>query len=324
MIAHIDLPLDDPIDCWLLVREIAHAVVPNLNPKPAGIECIVAKKPLAIAVEGIGNLQPVERALTDEDVAYLQRVLPDLPALQIPYSEDVVEAFRHAFNGLTDRPDWEPVLLDESRYLREQDRIVTERWKVAGEHLRILQSWLDAGRIRAFHERHVPARELLVGTRIPRRDVLAYLHYWEIGHSVKEPVEASTLHEAEQGEAIAGTETGASADDAVVISGLTSRSSAGVRSIAARSQFVEPKLPAEGIVIAVQEIPAGRLLSIKEVADRIGIGESTLHDRMSPKSKYYDPTLPRKIRLGGTTVRYSEAELNAWLQARLAASSAKS
>jgi predicted DNA-binding transcriptional regulator AlpA len=321
MIAHIDLPHDDAIDCWLLAREIARAVVPDLDPKAAGIECIVAKKPLILEVGGVGGLQFAERELTDEDRVYLLRVLPGLPALNIPYSEDVAEAFLQAFNALADHPAWEPVLLDESRYLLEQDRIITERWKVAGGHLRILQNWLEAGRIRAFHGRHVPASELVIGTLIPRRDVLAYLDHWEIGHSVKEPIETLTVRGAAQSENAASNETGTLAEATVPDPNAASQKSGAARTIAARSDIVEEEVPVEQAVVPVQEIPTGPLLSIKDVIERTGISESMLHERMRPGSKYYDPTFPRKIKLGEKTVRYSEAELNVWLQARLTASS---
>ncbi|MGG1945926.1 AlpA family phage regulatory protein [Trinickia sp. NRRL B-1857] len=323
MIAHIDLPLDDPIDCWLLVREIARAAVPDLNPRAAGMECIVAKKPLALGVVGIGDLQFVERGLTDDDRAYLLRVLPGLPALQIPYSGDVAEVFLQAFRALPDRPAWEPVLLDESRYLREHDRIITERWTVASEHLRVLQNWLDTGRIRAFRGKHLPASEMLVGTLIPRRDVLVYLNYWDIAYSAKEPVEASTVYEAVPTKGVAASEMETPADVTVADAKPASRSTRTARRVPAQSEVVE-EVPVEQAVTPAQAIPAGPLLSIKDVSERTGIRESMLHERMRSGSKYYDPTFPRKIKLGEKTVRYSEAELNAWLQARLSATSGKS
>ena len=173
MTVSIELPLGDQIDCWLLVREIARAEVPDLNPKAAGIECLVAKKPVPVDVAGVGAIEFVERKLTNDDRAYLARVLPRLPVLQIPYSDDVIEAFLREFRALPDRPSWDPVLLTESRYLQEQARIVEERWALSSQHLQVLQQWLDSGRIRAFRGSHVPVNELLVGTLIPRRDVLA-------------------------------------------------------------------------------------------------------------------------------------------------------
>ncbi|CAH2792848.1 MAG: hypothetical protein PPHEINF_3639 [uncultured Paraburkholderia sp.] len=104
MTVPIELPLGDQIDCWLLVREIARAEVPDLNPKAAGIECLVAKKPAPVDVAGVGPIEFVEQKLTDDDRAFLARVLPRLPVLQIPYSDDVVEAFLREFRALPDRP----------------------------------------------------------------------------------------------------------------------------------------------------------------------------------------------------------------------------
>lgn len=322
MTVQIELPLGDQIDCWLLVREIARAEVPDLNPKAAGIECLVAKKPVPVDVAGVGPIEFVERELTDDDRAYLARVLPRLPALQIPYSDDVVEAFLREFRALPDRPSWDPVLLTQSRYLQEQARIIELRWALSSQHLQVLQQWLDSGRIRAFRGSHVPVNELLVGTLIPRRDVLAYLDYCEIPYTGQKAgaasVERDVQHdidvcasEAETREATAGREP--------------KRPPQFIRSaqqVALAQQDAVKQESTERVERQVQAITAGPLLDIQQVSERVNISVSMLYEKMNVASKYYDPRFPRKIQLTKRSVRYSQADVDAWIQACVSGPSA--
>lgn len=314
MPARVELPPDEVIDCWTLIREIGKAVVPDLNPNASGMECIIAKRPLPLGVIGVGNVQFVEERLTDDDRTYLRRVLPDLPALQVPYSNDVAQTFVGAFLALPDRPTWRPVLLTESRWLQESDRIIAAQWAVANQNLQVLQHWLDAGRIKAFRRKHVPVSELLVGTLIPRRDVLAYLDYCEIVYTGKEAAETSTMPEVKQGDDITASETETLEGKTVPAPKPVSRSA---RQVAAQPEVVKEE-PDEPAVLQAQVIPAGPLLDIKEVSERTGISVSMLHEKMKLGSKYHDPTFPAKINFGERTVRYSQRDVDAWIQSRLA------
>ncbi|MBB5501041.1 AlpA family phage regulatory protein [Paraburkholderia sp. MM5384-R2] len=322
MTAPIELPLGDQIDCWPLVRDIARAEVRDLNPKAAGIECIVAKKPDPVDVAGVGPIEFVERELTDDDHAYLLRVLPHLPALQIPYSDDVVEAFLRKFRALPDRPSWEPVLLTESRYLREHARIIEQRWELAGQHLQALQDWLDIGRIRAFRSRHVPTNELLVGTLVPRRDVLAYLDHCEIAYIGKKTAAASVEQEAKQGIGVVASKAETQEDSAVPEPRPASRSVRSAYWVAAVQPEVVKKELSEQAAPQAQAIPTGPLLDIKQVSERVGISVSMLHEKMKPASRYFDHKFPPKIQLTERTVRYSQAAVDAWIQACVSGPSA--
>lgn len=322
MTAPIELPLGDQIDCWILVREIARAEVPDLNPKAAGIECVVARKPAPVDVAGVGPIEFVERELTDDDRAYILRVLPHLPALQIPYSDDVVESFLREFRALPDCPSWEPVLLTESRYLQEHARIIEDRWVLADQHLQVLQQWLDTGRIRAFRGRHVPTNELLVGTLVPRRDALAYLDYCEIPYIGKKTAAASVEHEAKQVIDVVTSKPETREDSVVSEPRPASRSVRSADQVAAVQPEVVKKEPSEQPAPQAQAIPAGPLLDIKQVSERVNISVSMLHEKMKPASKYFDPTFPPKIQLTERTVRYSQASVDAWIQASVSGRSA--
>jgi predicted DNA-binding transcriptional regulator AlpA len=315
MTAPIELPPGDPIDCWLLVRDLARSEAPDLNPKAAGIECIVAKKPAPVDVAGVGPIEFVERELTDDDHAYLLKVLPRLPSLQIPYSNEVVEEFLREFRALPDRPSWEPVLLTESRYQREYARVIEQRWELAGQHLQALQHWLDTGRIRAFRGRHVPTNELLIGTLVPRRDILAYLDYCEIAYIGKKTAAASVEKEAKQGSGVVAGKGGPREDSAVAEPRPVSRTVRSAHEVAAVQPKVVEKEPSEQAVSQNRAIPTGPLLDIKQVSERVGISVSMLHEKMKPGSPYHDDRFPAKIYLSKRTVRYSQADLNAWIQA---------
>lgn len=73
----------------------------------------------------------------------------------------------------------------------------------------------------------------------------------------------------------------------------------------------------------MSEIKCGRsvprVLRLKQVQERLGLGRSTIYDRMNLKSPRYDSTFPRPIKLGVTAVGWLEADINSWIDARIAA-----
>jgi prophage regulatory protein len=62
------------------------------------------------------------------------------------------------------------------------------------------------------------------------------------------------------------------------------------------------------------------VLRIPACSKKIGLKRSAIYDKLTPKSPRYDPTFPRPIRLGARAVGFLEAELDTWLDARIAAS----
>lgn len=65
------------------------------------------------------------------------------------------------------------------------------------------------------------------------------------------------------------------------------------------------------------------ILRISEVCQRTGLSRSTVYDKQDPKSKRYDSTFPKKIRLSEKTVGWSEQEIGSWLVARKVVSDMK-
>lgn len=69
------------------------------------------------------------------------------------------------------------------------------------------------------------------------------------------------------------------------------------------------------------ERPSARVLRIKQVQERLGLGRSTIYDRMDPDSPRYDSTFPRPISLGISAVGWIESEIDQWIEARASARS---
>lgn len=57
-----------------------------------------------------------------------------------------------------------------------------------------------------------------------------------------------------------------------------------------------------------------RILRMKELAEYLGLAESTLWERIKEDSKYYDPDFPKKIRLGSGSVGWDSEAVDQWLK----------
>jgi prophage regulatory protein len=62
-----------------------------------------------------------------------------------------------------------------------------------------------------------------------------------------------------------------------------------------------------------------RVLRLKHVQERVGLGRSTIYDRMNPKSPRYDATFPKPIKLGIASIGWIEFEIDAWIKSRVTA-----
>lgn len=54
-------------------------------------------------------------------------------------------------------------------------------------------------------------------------------------------------------------------------------------------------------------------LTIRQVTNRIALSKSAIYRRMDIKDKLYDPTFPRPLKMGETTSRWLESEVNNWI-----------
>lgn len=57
-----------------------------------------------------------------------------------------------------------------------------------------------------------------------------------------------------------------------------------------------------------------KLITLKELIERLGISKSAVYRRIDPHEKLYDPSFPRPIKIGLNSSRWIEAEIETWLQ----------
>ncbi|KAB0650388.1 AlpA family transcriptional regulator [Acinetobacter bohemicus] len=71
--------------------------------------------------------------------------------------------------------------------------------------------------------------------------------------------------------------------------------------------------------LAVQ--PIERIIRLKHVIELTGLSRSTIYDRLNPKSKRYDASFPKSIKLGTMlnvgAVGWIESEIQAWIKQRI-------
>lgn len=65
---------------------------------------------------------------------------------------------------------------------------------------------------------------------------------------------------------------------------------------------------------------AMRILRMRQVTEKIGLSRSAIYDRMDQRSPRYDPTFFKSVSLGGRSIGFVEAEVDAWLAARISQS----
>lgn len=71
------------------------------------------------------------------------------------------------------------------------------------------------------------------------------------------------------------------------------------------------------IYSAVTTQPSYQMLRLKQVVEYTGLSRSTIYDIMDTKSKRYDSTFPRSVKLTQARVAWVQSELNDWLESRI-------
>ena len=66
-----------------------------------------------------------------------------------------------------------------------------------------------------------------------------------------------------------------------------------------------------------QTQPSYKMLRMKQLIEQTGLSRSTLYEMMDVKSKRYDPTFPRGIKLTEATVCWLESEVNTWIDSKI-------
>lgn len=71
--------------------------------------------------------------------------------------------------------------------------------------------------------------------------------------------------------------------------------------------------------MSTQTVFYPRILRLKQLTERIGLGRSTIYDRMDAQSPRYDATFPKPIKLGATSIGWIDSEITTWIEQRMSA-----
>lgn len=63
-----------------------------------------------------------------------------------------------------------------------------------------------------------------------------------------------------------------------------------------------------------------RVIRMRDVQHKLGVGRATVYDWLDPKSRRDNPTFPRPISLGANSVGWLEREIDDFIEARIRAS----
>ncbi len=67
-----------------------------------------------------------------------------------------------------------------------------------------------------------------------------------------------------------------------------------------------------------QTFQMNQIINLKDVIEFTSISRAKIYEMINEKSKYYDPTFPRPIRLSESRIGWSAWEINQWIEAKLA------
>ncbi|QJI31239.1 AlpA family phage regulatory protein [Pseudomonas sp. ADAK18] len=70
-------------------------------------------------------------------------------------------------------------------------------------------------------------------------------------------------------------------------------------------------------------VPYPRILRLKQLSERIGLGRSTIYDRMDAQSPRYDATFPKPIKLGAAAIGWIDSEITTWIEQRMSVKEAR-
>lgn len=78
----------------------------------------------------------------------------------------------------------------------------------------------------------------------------------------------------------------------------------------------------ETMPIETSALSPQKIIRLKQVIALTGLSRSTIYDRINPKSKRYDASFPKSIKLGSAlqvgAVGWIESEIQAWIKQRIA------
>ncbi|WP_157654324.1 hypothetical protein [Burkholderia ubonensis] len=178
----VKLPSGPLIHYWKFCRRIAEALQP-INKNPKGIDCVWAKRyPFGVPSPYAGTDVPFP--LDDADREALAKLVPKLPPLKYPMSEEDVGSFMQVYATLPNRPMWMPVLVTEETILG----LKIKRDQVMDCHIAAIREERRAGGLVPVDANFVPLEAVQIGAHLTRKDAIAYLERHGLAYDDEETV----------------------------------------------------------------------------------------------------------------------------------------
>jgi predicted DNA-binding transcriptional regulator AlpA len=335
----IQVPLDDPIDLWDFTRLIAKSICPSLRDVKdhTWLQQKLEKQP--------GSDFETVSDMTADERASLLRLLPDLPS-HAGMSKKDRKVFMDAYLKHPERLPWCPVFVTEEEVTANSFRIL----QIQEKHLLALRQEIASGQIIALDEHHISETRAGKNIFIRREEALNYLkaHRFRTTEDssalsitsapeprtpVTGPAASAKAPSAELRRASAAISPakpparGASVS-AAAISSTEHNTTALARSPSANASvpqksstaFQSPTKNVEVSAEPKQQNTVTVILRRRQVELRTSLSRSAIYDRLDPNSPRYDPTFPKQVKLGSSSVGWLESEIENWLAARTRAS----
>jgi predicted DNA-binding transcriptional regulator AlpA len=335
----IQVPPHDPIDLWDFTRLIAKSICPSLREVEghAWLQQKLEKLP--------GSDFETVSDMTADERASLLRLLPELPS-RAGMSKNDRDVFMDAYLSHPERLPWSPVFVTEEEVTANSFRIL----QIQEKHLLALQQEIASGQIIALDEHHISETRAGKNIFIRREEALSYLR----AHRFRTTEDSGALSTSSAPEprtpvtrpAASVRAPSADLQRASAAAGPVKTPTRGATWSAAPIAFAEhnttapalsppakpsaPQKASTALQSSAKNVEASAepklqntvtvILRRRQVEARTSLSRSAIYDRLDPNSPRYDPTFPKQVRLGSSSVGWLESEIEGWLTARARAS----
>lgn len=172
----VKLPAGPLISYLHLSRLIADAVCP-IKKNLEGVNCVWAKTYFPDAPSPYCDIK-VPHLLDDVDRQEFAKILPKLPSVRYPMSEEATAIFMEAYMNLPGRPIWRPHFVTAEMIF---DRELRNK-KIRSDHIEAMRNDHRAGWLVPVNANHVPLEAVELGAHLTRSDALAYLNRRGLPH----------------------------------------------------------------------------------------------------------------------------------------------
>lgn len=333
----IQVPPDDPIDLWDFTRLIAKSICPSLRDAKdhLWLQQKLEKLP--------GSDFETVSDMTADERASLLRLLPELPP-HAGMSKNDRKVFMDVYLSHPERLPWSPVFVTEEEVTANGFNIL----QIQEKHLLALQQEIACGQIIALNEHHISETHAGKSIFIRREEALKYLKVHRFRttedsgsrsiHSTSKP-KASATNTATSAKALKADHQSdsAKANSTKAPEGATSLVDLAAPVTTPISGSPQPKMKPpssqqeskthrsarESIETSAEPTRhsiATVILRRRQVEVRTSLSRSAIYDRLDANSPRYDPTFPKQVKLGSSSVGWLESEIENWLAARTRAS----